>query len=232
MTRSTPFIVAIDGGAASGKSSTARGVAERLELLHVDTGAHYRAVTWWCLQAGLGADQAAEVSAFIDQLDLGTMVIERSARIVVNGRLPPDSALRSAEVNAAVSHFAALPGVRRAVFSYQRSQVEVAREHGFPGLVVEGRDIGSVIFPDADRKFFLEADAGTRALRRALDGQADAVAERDAIDSGRVTAPLTCAPDAVRIDTSHLSLAEVIERLVSICRGETGHHPKISTPTP
>ncbi len=199
----------MDGGAASGKSSLARALAERFRFLHVDTGSHYRAVTLALRQAGVSPEDPAAVAAALARLSLGTHVEGRAVRIALAGRVPDPAALRSPEVNAAVSRFAALPAVRRFLFDYQRGQAAVARTQGFAGLVMEGRDIGSVIFPDAPLRLFLTADPATRAGRRAAEGQADAVAERDRLDSARATAPLTCPPGATVIDSSHLTLAEV-----------------------
>lgn len=210
-----PFkIVAIDGGAASGKSSTARGVAARLNYLHVDTGSHYRALTLLCLHAGAAPTDADAVRAALSRTPLGTHVEGRSAQIQLDGQVPPADAIRSPEVNQNVSHYAAQPVVREALKQYQRDQAAVAREHGFAGLVMEGRDIGSVIFPDATLKIFLEADETTRAMRRAGEGQADAVAERDRLDSSRKTAPLTCPHGAVRVDNSNMTLEQVIDLVV------------------
>ena len=213
MPASAPFlIVAVDGGAASGKSSLARALAQKFNFLHVDTGSHYRAVTLALRQAGASPENAAQVEAALAKLSLGTQTEGRAARIARGGRVPDAAALRGPEVNANVSRFAALPVVRQFLFNYQRGQAAVARTQGFAGVVMEGRDIGSVIFPDASLRLFLTADPATRASRRAAEGQADAVAERDKMDSARATAPLTCPPGATVIDSSHLTLDEVVAR--------------------
>jgi CMP/dCMP kinase len=214
---STSFlIVAVDGGAASGKSSLARALAPRFNFLHVDTGAHYRAVTLALRRAGVDPGDAPKVAAALARLPLDTRVEGRAARIVLDGEPPKDADLRSEEVNTQVSRFAALPAVRRFLFDYQRSQAPLARAHGFAGLVMEGRDIGSVIFPDANLRLFLTADATTRARRRAADGHADAVAERDRLDTARAAAPLTCPPGAIVIDSSNLSLDGVVARAAAL----------------
>ncbi len=215
MNPSEPVIVAVDGGAAAGKSSTSRAVAEKLDLMHVDTGAHYRTLTHALLAAGTGPDQPDAVAAALRRLELGTELRGRRALLSIGGTAPPDEALRGPEVNAAVSRFAALPAVRDALFHYQRGQAEAARRHGFAGLIMEGRDIGSVIFPDAPFRFFLHADEATRAARRALEGQTDAIAERDKIDRSRKNAPLRRPEGAVAIDTGPLTLEEVVDL---ICR--------------
>jgi cytidylate kinase len=211
-----PFIiVAIDGGAASGKSSTARALSERFNLLHADTGSYYRAVTAELLRRGASPADIDSVKAALADLRLGTRIEGRTALIEVSGRTPSDE-IRSQEVNDAVSHFAAIPELRGALLAYQRGQADAARRGGFRGLVMEGRDIGSVIFPDADFRFFLSADPAERELRREKQGQKDRVAERDRIDSTRKTAPLARPEGAISIDTTRLSVAEVADRMAAV----------------
>lgn len=209
---SSPFvIVAIDGGAAAGKSTTARALSARFNFLHVDTGSYYRAMTAELLRLGLTTQETERAAATAAGLTLGTRVDGRRAQIEVAGRVVPESELRGPAVNAAVSHFAAIPQVRAALLHYQRDQARVAREQGFAGLVMEGRDIGSVIFPDADFRFFLHADPEERARRRAAEGQQDSIAERDRLDTTRKTSPLACPAGAVDIDSTHLGLDAVVE---------------------
>ncbi|MBN2068274.1 MAG: (d)CMP kinase [Opitutales bacterium] len=218
MCQTTAFkIVSVDGGAASGKSSTSRGVAAQLNLMHVDTGSHYRAVTLACIEAGLAPE--APLQAFLDSLELGTQTIGNSARICLNGALVEDSRLRTDAVNAAVSHFAALPQVREKVKQFQRAQAALARKESFAGLIMEGRDIGSVIFPDADLKLYLQADEATRAARRKEEGQNDAISKRDELDKARKTAPLTIPEGAIVINTGKHSLEEVIRLVVELYVG-------------
>jgi cytidylate kinase len=210
-----PFIiVAIDGGAASGKSSTARALSERFNLLHSDTGSYYRAVTAELLRRGAAPGDVAAVVRALGDLKLGTRIEGRSARIEIAGRLPGEE-IRSRQVNDAVSHFAAIPELRSALLSYQRGQAEAARSGGFSGLVMEGRDIGSVIFPDADFRFFLHADPAEREQRRVKQGQDDRVAERDRLDSSRKASPLSQPAGAVSIDTTRLTIAQVADRMAS-----------------
>ncbi len=209
-------IVAIDGGAASGKSSTARGVAAAANFLHVDTGSHYRALTLRALTEGLSPQKGTALDRFLAGLRFETEVRGQCACLRLNGDVPDAADIRSDAVNAAVSDFAALPAVRDAVRAYQRDQAAVARKHGFKGLVMEGRDIGTVIFPEADLKIFLEADASTRAARRKDEGQTDTIDNRDRIDSTRATAPLTAAPDAVRIDNSNIPLDGVVAEVLRL----------------
>jgi len=150
------------------------------------------------------------VHAAIAQLRLGTHVEGRSAVMEINGRAAGDE-IRGEAVNASVSHFAAIPALRTALMAYQRGQADVARAHGFRGLVMEGRDIGSVIFPAADFRFFLQADLAERKRRREDEGRVDKIQERDRLDLSRPTAPLACPPGAIAIDSTHLSLDEVVE---------------------
>lgn len=211
MTAAPFLIVAIDGGAASGKSSTSRALSERFNLLHVDTGSFYRAVTAELLRHGVRAVDLDAVRACVGRLVLGTNVVGRSAQMTIDARPVDSTEIRSPEVNANVSKFAAIPEVRSALLAYQRGQAGVARTGGFNGLVMEGRDIGSVIFPEADFRFFLHADPEERARRRALEGQTDSIAERDRMDSQRRTAPLACPPGATAIDSTHLTLGQVVD---------------------
>jgi CMP/dCMP kinase len=214
---SSPFlIIAIDGGAASGKSSTARGLSERFNFLHVDTGSFYRAITAELIRRGVTTADLAQAGQVAAGLNLGTRVEGRRALMEIEGRMIPEAEIRTPEVNAAVSHFAAIPALRSALLAYQRQQANVARTHGFRGLVMEGRDIGSVIFPEADFRFFLHADPEERARRRAREGQLDSVAERDRLDSSRKTAPLACPPGAIDVDSTLLSLEQVIDRLATM----------------
>lgn len=209
-TPATFLTVGIDGGAATGKSSTARRVAAWYGLLHVDTGSHYRALAARLLAKGITPDSEAVVRAELPRLQLSSHIEAGSAHIAIDGEVPPDESLRTEKVNAHVSQFAAMPCIREALKGYQREQRTVARDTGFAGLIMEGRDIGSVIFPDADLLFFLEADAATRAARRAAEGLADSISERDKIDTTRKTAPLTCPANALRINTGAHTLEAVV----------------------
>ncbi len=209
-------IIAIDGGAATGKSSTSRLLAEQLDCMHVDTGAHYRTLTCALLHAGASPESAEGIETQLASLSLGTELEGRSARLSIDGQVPADADIRSPEVNANVSKFAAIEAVRSALFDYQRSQAAVAEQNGYAGLIMEGRDIGSVIFPDAKHRFFLFADQATRAARRAKEGQTDSIAERDKLDSQRKTAPLTCPEGATRVDTGPLTLEGVVAHIAEL----------------
>ena len=208
------LVIAVDGGAASGKSSTSRGLAAKHNLMHVDTGAHYRTVALSLLRRGItGADVFSATENPLENLNLGTEVREREAAMSIGGIVPADSEIRNDAVNAVVSQFAAIPEVRKFLFDYQRSQKDVAREHGFDGLIMDGRDIGSVIFPDADLRIFLTADPEARARRRAAEGIVDSIAERDKLDSSRKAAPLACPEGATKIDSTDLTLEQVVEKI-------------------
>lgn len=214
-------IVAIDGGAASGKSSTSRLLAERFNLLHVDTGSFYRHLTSELLSRQVSAADHAALARELGRLTLSTRLNGRSAQMLVDGH-PAGDEIRHQRVNENVSHYAAVPEVRQALLAYQRGQVDVAKQHGFRGLIMEGRDIGSVIFPNADFRFFLHADPVERAKRRAAEGRQDSIAERDRLDSSRKTSPLACPPGATDIDSTHLTLEQVVAKLADIIGGRLG----------
>lgn len=211
------LVIAIDGGAASGKSSTAKALCKQCHFLHVDTGSHYRAVALACLKAAVPAVDGPALRGFLNGLAFGSCLRGRESLICFGDNPPPASVeLRSKEVNQSVSQYAALPVVRDAVKIYQQDQVDLARRRGFNGIVMDGRDIGTVILPDADLKVFLVADPSTRQNRRILEGGIDAIAERDKWDSTRKTAPLKAAEDAVIIDNSRLSLTEVVQQILRL----------------
>jgi cytidylate kinase len=196
-------IVAIDGPAGSGKSTVARAVAEQLGWSFLDTGAMYRAVTVEVLERGLDVDDAAAVGALAEALTLTT-----TPRVSVNGRDVQDE-VRTDRVNVAVSVVAANPLVRQAMVARQR---EWAAEQPL-GTVVEGRDITTVVFPDATLKVYLTASVEERARRRG-DESPDSIARRDEADSTRVTSPLRQASDALFIDTTARTAEDVAQEIV------------------
>jgi len=207
-----PFIiVAIDGGAASGKSSSSRILAERFNLLHVDTGSFYRHLTSELLRRGVPHTDLPALRAVLPELNFTTRLEGRSARMLIGGQ-PAGDEIRHANVNEHVAQYAAVPEVREILIGYQRGQVEVAKQHGFRGLVMEGRDIASRIFPGADCRFFLFADPAERAKRRAAEGRQDVIGKRDTIDSVRLNAS---AQNATPVDTTFLSLDQVVDRLAT-----------------
>lgn len=206
------IIVAIDGGAASGKSSSSRILAERFNLLHVDTGSFYRHITSELLRRGVLHTDLPGLRAVLPELAFSTRLEGRSARMLIGGE-PAGDEIRSSDVNEHVAHYAAVPEVREILIGYQRGQTDVARAHGFRGLVMEGRDIGSKIFPDADFRFFLFADPVERAKRRAAEGRQDVIGKRDTIDSVRLN---QSAQGAIAIDSTHLTLEQVVERMAAL----------------
>jgi cytidylate kinase len=184
--------------------------------MHVDTGSHYRTLTSAILSSGEDAEEREAISKILEALKLCTQIDGRTARLGINDRVPADSDLRSPEVNAQVSKFAAIPAVRKKLFAYQRSLADLAREQQYAGLIMEGRDIGSIIFPEAAYRFYLDADEATRAARRAKEGQTDPIAARDKMDSTRQAAPLVCPKGATQINTAHHTLEEVIEKIAHL----------------
>jgi cytidylate kinase len=209
-------VVAIDGPSGSGKSSTSRGVAARLGLRYLDTGAMYRAITWWMLRAGVDVRDVAAVAARVAEPEIRSGTDPQAPTIAVDG-VDVEVAIRAEEVNAAVSPVSAVPEVRARLLELQRAAI------GDGGIVVEGRDIGSVVAPDAQVKVYLTADPSARAQRRAAEeGGSDVVATqesllaRDRIDSGRAVSPLVMAEGAVHIDTTPYSLEEVIDQVVAL----------------
>lgn len=220
---SSPFIiVAIDGGAASGKSSSSRTLSERFNLLHSDTGSYYRALTAELLRHHVASTDHPAVRAALANLKFTTRVTGRSAGMEIDGRVVPDAEIRSLDVNAHVAVFAAIPEVRAALLDYQRSQADTARRHGFRGLVMEGRDIGSKIFPDADLRFFLFADPSERARRREQQGLQDHVAKRDTLDRQRLEESLK---GATVIDSTFLTLEQVVAQISAAVAAKLGDLP-------
>ncbi len=213
------IVVAIDGGAASGKSSTARMVAEKCNLLYVDSGSQYRTLTHHCLRRGLGAEEPAQLEAELSDIPLKTEIKGNQSRIRLPEGVLETEQLKSPEVNRMVSRYAALPALRKLLLSYQRKLPKVAQRNRFNGIIMEGRDIGSVVFPKADFKFFLEADSQTRSLRREREGFRDSIETRDQTDKKRKLSPLVCPQDAIRIDNTTIPLEEVVD---TICR-HIGH---------
>lgn len=208
------YLIAIDGGAGTGKSTTASILSERLNFLHVDTGSHYRSITRHLLNLGVGPEEA-EKYININKLILSSEIEERKSKLSLDGKSFGKDQLRSKEVNDMVSKFACLPALRNTLFNYQREQVDLAQSHNFVGLVMEGRDIGTVIFPNADLKVFLHADPSVRENRRKRDGESDEIASRDRQDKQRQVAPLRESSGSLRIDTSSMGIEEVYETIVT-----------------
>lgn len=205
-------VVAMDGPAASGKSSVARRVAAALGWLYVNTGNMFRAVTWAVLNRGIDPRDADAVAAVGDELKLEFVSQEGRILLLTEGRDLGDAELNSQEVNNAVSLIAQVPAVRTRLVNEQRALAS----HG--SLVMEGRDIGSVVFPDSPHKFYIDASEEVRAARRGQQGLSDAVALRDKLDKTRKTAPLIVPEGALVIDSSELSLDEVVQRVLDVLK--------------
>jgi len=210
-------VVAIDGPAGSGKSTVARRVAELAELRYLDTGATYRALTLALLRRGIPIEDPEAVADAAKAVDLTLELAPGPAgvaRVLLDG-VEPGPALRSPEVNARVSAVAAIPAVRELLVGLQRSLV------GVGGIVVEGRDIGTVVWPDAEVKVFLTATKHERARRRSGDAEgggetAETLARRDALDSGRAASPTKAAADALVIDSTTRTIDQVVDQVLGL----------------
>jgi cytidylate kinase len=212
------MIIAIDGPSGAGKGTVARAVAARLGYRHIDTGAMYRAVAWSALRQGLNLDDEARVAelARASILEVGDGVVRIDGHDVAQ-------AIRNPEIDAAAARVARLPAVRAVLIELQREKGQLGE------IVMEGRDIGTVVFPKADLKIYLDASADERARRRATDPAhaagrsgaavrdvATALEARDLSDRTRTTSPLAKAADAVEIDTTGLSVEQVVERVLAL----------------
>ena len=219
-------MIAVDGPAGSGKSSAARGVARALGLRYLDTGAMYRALTWWLLSQGLDTADPETVARHAAEPVIEVGVDPAAPQITVDGE-DVSGPIRSRRVSNAVSAVASVPQVRAHLIACQR---DIIRQHGGPGggIVAEGRDIGTVVAPDALVKVFLTASEEVRAHRRSTDLAADpgataAVTQREQHHRDRADAPQTAmAADAVKIDSSSLSLAQVVSLITDLVRERTG----------
>ena len=214
------LVVAIDGPSGSGKSTVAREVARRLRLRYLDTGGMYRALTWLALQLGTDLADPQALAGLAEESELDISMDPDAPTVRIGGR-DVTAAIRGPEVTAAVSQVSAVPAVRAAMVRRQRA----AAASG--GIVVEGRDIGTTVLPDAPVKVFLTADAAARARRRGMEmagpepdqatlaATAEALRRRDSADSHRVASPLAQAPDAYLIDSTDLSVDEVVARILA-----------------
>jgi cytidylate kinase len=225
------IVVAIDGPGGAGKSTIARRVAEKLGCVYIDTGAMYRAVALWALRLGVGLDDMMRLEQLATAAEMRFEPGGTGLRL--NGE-DVSQAIREPEVSQAASKVSAVPGVRRALVAKQRAMA------GETSVVMEGRDIGTVVFPDAQVKVFLDADPRARAGRRllelkqkGLDADAGQVAgelgERDERDRRRADSPLTQAPDAVYLDTTPLSLDEVEQAILKLIRDRTSNGKELTS---
>lgn len=217
--------VAVDGPSGSGKSSVSRAVASALGLRYLDTGAMYRAMTWWMLHHGVDVGDDRLVAQVAGKPDIVSGTDPAAPAITVDG-VDVAGPIRGQEVTAAVSAVSAVPEVRARLVALQREII------GAGGIVVEGRDIGTVVAPGAELKVYLTASEEARAARRSaelahdpavtVDATRADLARRDAADSGRATAPLTMADDAVLVDTTEMDRDAVVEHLLVLVHERTG----------
>ena len=222
-------MIAVDGPAGSGKSSVCRGVAQRLGFRYLDTGAMYRAMTWAMLDAGVDVDDPEAVARAAQDVVIVSGTDPQAPTILV-GQVDVAAPNRGDDVTGAVSAVSAVPSVRERLVALQRQHVDQARA-AQQGIIVEGRDITTVVLPDADLKVFITADPAVRASRRALQdaelgkeavdvaATESALRLRDAKDSSRAASPLAQADDAVVLDTTHLTLDEVLDAFVDLVDG-------------
>lgn len=211
-------VVAVDGPSGSGKSTVSKRLADRLGARYLDTGAMYRAATWAVLRSGAELADPIAVAAAVTSAQRTITTDPAEVAVRVDGEAV-DAEIRGRQVTGAVSAVSGVPAVRQALIAEQRALIEAAR--GATGIVVEGRDIGAVVAPDAELKVFLTADEAERARRRSAERSADLTAtqsdlqRRDRADS-RVTSPLAAADGAVGLDTTGLSIDAVVDRLVAL----------------
>jgi CMP/dCMP kinase len=199
-------VVAIDGPAASGKSSVARELARRLGFVYVNSGAIYRAITWHILQKGIDPQDRDGITQVLRSAVITSRLQGNESRILIDD-IDPGEHLRDDRVNESVSRVSRFPIVRQIV-------AQKLHEHAYAcDLVVEGRDIGSVVFPDAPYKFYVDASPEVRLQRRAAQGERDEIAIRDHADSSRLVSPLVIARDAHVIDTSNLTIDEAVNQI-------------------
>jgi len=219
--KKAPIVIAIDGTSASGKSTNSKLVAKALNFVHVDTGAMYRTLAWYCQKQNIDVQNPRAVSGACRRWKTSLRCTDNHAYLVVGGYYP-DKELRTAEVSAAVSHVAAVPKVREWMKRTQRECIK------FGNLVMEGRDIGTNVFPETDFKYYLDAKLEERSRRRAADGIQENLAARDQRDSQRAAAPLMIALGAKVINNSHLTseqtssmiLADIKKRLAELEKTE------------
>ncbi|MDQ3116699.1 MAG: (d)CMP kinase [Verrucomicrobiota bacterium] len=200
-------IIAIDGPAASGKSSVARELARRLGFVYVNSGAMYRAMTWLVIERGISTSDAAAIEQLAETAPIACQLRERDSLMLIDG-VDPEPFLREDRVNENVSRVSSVPRVREILVEHLR---RYAAEND---LVMEGRDIGSVVFPDTPFKFYIDASPEIRLRRREAQGQRDRITARDEADSSRRASPLIIAEDAHVIDSSNLTIDGVVGEII------------------
>jgi CMP/dCMP kinase len=218
----SPLVIAIDGPAGAGKSTVARALAMRLGLAYVDSGATYRAAALKVLEAGVSPGDPEAVIRLMAHTRIQVLAREGDWRVLLDGR-DVTGLIRTPEVTLAAAQVSRLPEVRKKMVALQRNLVAGS------GVVMEGRDIGTVVFPDAPIKIFLEADPEERARRRlnqeqtdgrraSLKQTAEEIRRRDQLDAERKISPLLAASEAVQIDSTHLTAQQVVERILKLAR--------------
>lgn len=210
---SSHFAIAIDGPAASGKSTLARELARRLGLVMVNSGAMYRAVTWRLIEDSVDLSNEEAVVSALEAMVIDCGVDGLSSTVIVDG-VDPGEALRSEKVNGNVSLVSAVPAVRERLVELQRNYLNTS------DVVMEGRDIGTVVFSDSPYKIYVDADEAVRAQRRVAVGEVDSVADRDRDDSQRKTAPLKVADGATILDTSNHTIESGVIAALEILRSQ------------
>ncbi|HTL54352.1 MAG TPA: (d)CMP kinase [Candidatus Limnocylindrales bacterium] len=212
MKTKSPIVIAIDGTSASGKSTNAKLVAKALGFVYVDTGAMYRTLAWYCLRNKIDVEDERSVGAACRKWKTSLECIEAQVHLKVDGYYPAQE-IRTAEVSAAVPHVAAVPKVREWMKQTQRECVQ------FGNLVMEGRDIGTNVFPETDFKYYLDAHLEERSRRRAAEGVLENLAARDLRDSQRASAPLMIALGAKIINNSNLTAEQTSSQIIADFKG-------------
>lgn len=208
-----PIVIAVDGTSASGKSTTSRALAKMLGFVYVDTGAMYRTLAWHCLKLRVDVASERAVAAACRRWNTALECVETNVHLLVDG-VSPGAKLRTAEVSAATSHIAVVAKVREWMKKKQRECIQ------FGNLVMEGRDIGTNVFPETDFKYYLDAHLEERARRRAAEGVIENLAARDQRDSQRAAAPLMIALGARVINTSHLTIEATCKLIIEDLRAK------------
>jgi cytidylate kinase len=223
-----PIVIAVDGTSASGKSTNSRLVAKALGFVHVDTGAMYRTLAWYCLEQRVNVEDSKAVALVCRRWKTALRCVDGQVELLVDDYYPAKE-IRTSEVSAAVPHVAAVPKVREWMKRTQRDCIQ------FGNLVMEGRDIGTNVFPETDFKYYLDAQLEERSRRRAADGIQENLAARDQRDSQRASAPLMIALGAKVINNSQMTseqtsgiiIADIKKRLAEMHHSESGNeqHP-------
>lgn len=213
--------IAIDGPAGAGKSTIARLVARELSYIYVDTGSMYRAVTWYMMEQGIGPEFPEKVLQILQNMVIKLIPGEDGQKVLVNGE-DVTPYIRSLQVNGMVSQYAQIEELRTHLVALQQQMTLLK------GIVMDGRDIGTTVLPDAEVKIFMTASVKERALRRfkelsdaeglTLEQLEKDIAERDRLDEGREISPLRCAEDAIVLDTTHMDIPQVVDTIVNYCR--------------